>query len=615
MKKDQKRSIVELHEHEKHLAALHALTATVTGAGDLDAVLNGVIEEITKIFKFDTTRIFLFNTEMTELRLQASYETNRENFAKNQVFKRGEGNVGWAADNGKPLIYENIETDERYGKLSHTTNSKRAGFSFLAAFPIMSKTRTFGTILCIGMQPRRLTTAETQLITSMAKQTATVIEYAKLLEESQLKTKALSALYSVSEIAGQSLEIDTILRDVMRKLLEIFNFDAGRLYFRVGETDEIRLLAYQGFPPGLEPVVSFRAGVGLIGKIYQTGEPVLFADMAVDSEYQQLARRKVMLKAGFHASFFVPIRVRGESVGLMQILNREAHPFSETERRLITSIAYHLGVALENASLFGELTEKSAQLETANGVKNEFLAVMTHELKTPISTILGYTSLMKERMCGDITGDQEKALQIITAQSEELLGLVNNILQTTRIEAESVELETEEFQPPALVDELRKTFDVKSNDEVKLIWDYPADLTVVKTDKEKLKHILQNLINNALKFTAKGTVLVSVRHHREAGYLAFKVADTGVGIPKELLPTIFEMFQQQKGVVTEEARGVGLGLYIVKKFADLLRASLEVESELGEGSTFTLKLPLGNENSTDAVDPVSTLPGKNPTIT
>ncbi|MDH3445561.1 MAG: GAF domain-containing protein, partial [Deltaproteobacteria bacterium] len=557
MKNHQKRTEIKLPEQERHLAALHALTATASGALDLEEVLDGVIQEITNIFKFDTTRIFLFNNEMTELHLRASYETNRENFARNQVFKRGQGNIGRVAETGIPLIYENIQTDTSYDRVSQTTNTKRAGFNFLATFPIMSKNKTFGTILCIGVQPRRLTTAEIQLITSMANQTAVVIEYAKLLEESQQKTRALSALYSVSEIAGQSLEIDTILRDVMRKLLEIFNFDAGRLYFRVGETDEIRLLSYQGFPPGLEPVVSFRAGVGLIGKIYQTGEPVLFADMAVDSEYQQLARRKVMLKAGFNACFFVPIRVRGESVGLMQILNRETHPFSETEQRLITSIAYHLGVAMENASLFGEVTEKSAELEKANGVKNEFLAVMTHELKTPISTILGYTALMKERMCGEITGEQEKALQIITTQSEELLGLVNNILQTTRIEADGVELETQEVQPLALLAELRKTFDVNSNDEVKLIWDYPADLPVLKTDKDKLKHILQNLINNALKFTEKGTVLVSARCHREAKDLVFKVADTGVGIPNELLPTIFEMFQQQKGVVTEEARGVG----------------------------------------------------------
>ena len=127
---------------------------------------------------------------------------------------------------------------------------------------------------------------------------------------------------------------------------------------------------------------------------------------------------------------------------------------------------------------------------------------------------------------------------------------------------------------------------------IRLNWDFPPDLPVFKTDSKKLKLIIQNLVNNALKFTDRGHVTVTVRHDPEAKIIEFKVTDTGVGIPKDALPIIFDMFRQADSSETRNYGGVGLGLYIVKKFTELLGGNIGVESVLSKGSTFTLQFPL-----------------------
>ena len=142
------------------------------------------------------------------------------------------------------------------------------------------------------------------------------------------------------------------------------------------------------------------------------------------------------------------------------------------------------------------------------------------------------------------------------------------------------------------INELKSTCDVPIGKMIRLNWDFPPDLPVFKTDSKKLKLIIQNLVNNALKFTDRGHVTVTVRHDPEAKIIEFKVTDTGVGIPKDALPIIFDMFRQADSSETRNYGGVGLGLYIVKKFTELLGGNIGVDSVLSKGSTFTLQFPL-----------------------
>ena len=224
-------------------------------------------------------------------------------------------------------------------------------------------------------------------------------------------------------------------------------------------------------------------------------------------------------------------------------------------------------------------------------VKDQFLSIMSHELRTPLHAIMGHTGMVCDKILGEINEKQERSLMMAMASSQKLLGMIYSILQVTQIEAEGVQMERQEVSLGGFLDDLRSNYEVPLDKELTLNWNYPSDLPVVKTDSEKLKIILQNLINNAIKFTDKGNVTISARYLPETKTVKFKVADMGIGISEEALPTIFEMFRQVDGSETRPYGGVGLGLYIVKKYTELLGGRIDVESERGMGSTFTVTLP------------------------
>jgi signal transduction histidine kinase len=238
------------------------------------------------------------------------------------------------------------------------------------------------------------------------------------------------------------------------------------------------------------------------------------------------------------------------------------------------------------------LARRTLELENANRAKDEFLRVMSHELRTPLSTIMGYTGITKEALLGPINPRQQEALQRALKCSNELMAMINSILEVTRIEGGAISVGSQEIHLGNFLNDLRSNYDLPLDKEIVLLWDYPSDLPVVKTDGRKLKHILQNLINNAIKFTEKGHVTLSARYVLETMRIEFKVADTGIGIPKEKIPVIFEMFRQvEDSSKTRSYGGMGIGLYIVQKFTEMLGGKVEVESEPGKGSVFTVMIP------------------------
>ena len=243
---------------------------------------------------------------------------------------------------------------------------------------------------------------------------------------------------------------------------------------------------------------------------------------------------------------------------------------------------------------YEQLKAQAAELEKSNKTKDEFLNVVSHELRTPLSLISGYAEMIRTGMMGEISPDQEGALVKIKRYTAELLNIVNSILETTKVKAGASRLLHDEVSLSDFLDGIKLVYDIPLDKGVTLRWEYRADLPVVTTDVVKLKSILENLINNAIKFTNAGYVLISARQLPKNGTIEFKVTDTGIGIPRAAIPLIFEKFQQVDGSQTRAFGGVGLGLYIVNKYTELLGAKIEVESEQNVGSTFTLKLPLSS---------------------
>jgi signal transduction histidine kinase len=224
---------------------------------------------------------------------------------------------------------------------------------------------------------------------------------------------------------------------------------------------------------------------------------------------------------------------------------------------------------------------------------------------------MGYTRLVKDGSLGEINAAQEKALEKVMSHSTDLLKMVNSILYATSLEAEVVGVNSAQVALGDLLDEIKTEHTTSLEKELTVLWEFPGDMPVIKTDRAKLKNILDNLVDNAVKFTEQGQVAVATRYLSQSNSVEFKVSDTGVGIPKEKLPIIFEMFRQVDGSETRPYGGVGLGLFIAKKFAEMLGGTIEVQSEPDNGSTFTVTLPAGNtENYEDYI-----LTADRPTLT
>jgi len=216
---------------------------------------------------------------------------------------------------------------------------------------------------------------------------------------------------------------------------------------------------------------------------------------------------------------------------------------------------------------------------------------MSHELRTPLNVILGYTDILLEESGNGLSDEQVRLLQRVDKNARELFELITATLDVSRLEAERMEVEVKDLQLAKLLEEIRsETRELQTKPQVRWEWCIATDLPKLRTDPLKLKVVVKNLLGNAAKFTDVGKVTVDV--HRHEGGVEICIADTGAGIPQGSLPEIFEMFRQVDSSSTQLRGGVGLGLYIVKRLLGLLQGTVTVESEVGKGSTFRVRLPL-----------------------
>jgi signal transduction histidine kinase len=251
----------------------------------------------------------------------------------------------------------------------------------------------------------------------------------------------------------------------------------------------------------------------------------------------------------------------------------------------------------EKTALLEEMKRQQESMDRANRVKDQFLGILSHELRTPLNVIVGYTRLLKERMLGELDPIQADAIAKIDSHARIHLAMITDLLEMTSLSAGQNASRCQEISLSGLLDDLKADHEAPRGKEVELIWDYPENLPVASTDGEKVKHILRNIIDNAIKFTARGTVTVAARmiaapngRNPNRHYIEFLVVDTGIGMRSEHLARIFDCFHQIDSSTTREYGGLGMGLYVVQRLAALLGATVQVESEYGRGSTFTVTL-------------------------
>ncbi len=411
-------------------------------------------------------------------------------------------------------------------------------------------------------------------------------------ETLKARNRELLVLRKISEAILGSLDLKLVLEQILRQAMSSGSFDLGNIRLLDSSGDTLEMAVVKGYRDP-QNVLSHRSISRTMGAAQSSRfRDLLFKQPCMEEHVQACKGLRTMKKEGVESLVQVPVRAGGEVLGIIQLASRTPRKFRHEEVNLLETIGNQMGVSIQKAQLYEQTRDQAVELKKANKGKDEFLSVMSHELRTPLNVITGYAEMVRRGMFGEINPEQDMALGKLMGCSKDLLGMISRILQATSIEAEAIGLEKNEVALRCLLDDLKSVCIVPLDKDLNLHWDYPCEFPFMKTDGEKLKHILQNLINNAIKFTDKGRVTVSARHLPGVKRMEFRVADSGIGISQEMLPVIFEKFRQVDSSDTRAYGGVGLGLFIVKKFTEMLGGELSVSSELGKGSTFTVTLPI-----------------------
>jgi signal transduction histidine kinase len=434
------------------------------------------------------------------------------------------------------------------------------------------------------------------------------------------------------------MDVDALLEKLGNTIREVFNVDVSDVRFLGEHRWDKVLICSEGKVEWIPDGVEFGHGANIW--VVKNRRSLAIRDQSESKEFTQ---GRVARNFGIRGFLAAPlISKNGDVIGVIRALSKSPRDFTAQEIELFEQMVSGAAIAIENSRLYMDLT-------ISNNAKSEFLGVMSHELRTPLNIIMGYANLIKDDLAGESAAPHRQSLQIIEHHANSLLDIINAIMDATRIESGNVAVDKQEVYITDLFEQLKSTCALPKDKDIALLWELPDDLPNITSDYEKLRRILRNLIDNAIKFTQTGTITVSARlvEHGAALYLMkreanpvnqeaqnhgrpvpsvtyqvpddtaveskpgtwhvtpdtedkirdtrvieFSVQDTGIGIAEQTLPFIFEIFRQGDSSNTRAYEGAGLGLYVAKKYSELLGANISVESSVGQGSTFTVAVPI-----------------------
>jgi GAF domain-containing protein/anti-sigma regulatory factor (Ser/Thr protein kinase) len=475
---------------------------------------------------------------------------------------------------------------------------ERAGVRTVLAVPMLKEGDLVGAIVIYRREVRPFSDKQIALVTSFASQAVIAIENTRLLNELRQRTNDLGrsvgelrALGEVSQAVNSTLDVETVLSTIVAKAVQLSGTEAGAIYVFDELQREFYLRATFGMEQELIDAFTHQH-IDLrdpnVAAVMTEGEPIQVADLR-DEATTEL--NEITLRAGYRARLVAPL-IRGEDVvGMLVVRRRAPGDFPQNTVDLMKTFAAQSALAIQNARLFHEIDEKGRQLEVASRHKSQFLANMSHELRTPLNAILGYTELILDSIYGDAPEQMRAVLERVQTNGKHLLGLINDVLDLSKIEAGQLTLSLSDYSPAELVHGVYVAAEpLAAQKKLKLTSKVADGLPVGYGDERRLAQVLLNLVGNAIKFTDVGEVSIEASCFDDTFSIA--VRDSGLGIAAADQAKIFEEFQQVDNTPTRQKGGTGLGLAISKRIIEMHGGRIVVESELGKGSTFTIKLPV-----------------------
>jgi signal transduction histidine kinase len=565
-------------------------------AFDLQPVFDAMAENAVKLCEAERAFIFRFDGKL--LRPVATYNVgpeNREFVYQNPIAPGRHSVSARAALERRTVQVADVQAHPEYAYVMRDVELIRTTL----AVPMLKDGDLVGVILIYRLELKPFTDKQVALVETFAAQAVIAIENTRLLNELRQSLQQQTATADVLKVISRSA-FD--LRAVLQTLVEsAARFCAANQATIIREKDG-SFYAAESYGYSREfvdyikniPIKAERGSAS--GRALLEGRVVHIADVKTDLEYTLLEAQRL---GDYRTILCVPMLREGAPIGLLILTRSEVKPFTNKQIELVTTFADQAAIAIENVRLFDEIQDKSRQLEEASQHKSQFLANMSHELRTPLNAILGYAELMADGAYGEPSEKMLDILRRLEANGKHLLGLINDVLDLSKIEAGQLVLELSDYSVQDIAQTVRSTLEPLAADK-KLAFklELARELPPGHGDGRRLTQVLINLVGNAIKFTDAGEVTIKAEANN--GSFHVSVRDTGPGISAADQANLFQEFQQADNAITKKKGGTGLGLAISKRIIEMHGGRIWVESQVGQGSTFSFTLPVIVERQVEA---------------
>ena len=573
---------------EQQTATSKVLEVISRSAFDLQAVFETVAESSVRLCGADRAFIFRFDGELLRMAVAYNAPQQLKDFISQNPFGLGRNtSSGRAALERRTVHIPDVLADPEYTYGSKDVEALRT----ILAVPILKSEELLGVMNIYHLdEVTPFTDKQIALVETFADQAAIAIDNVRLLDALRHRTDELGrsvgelqALGEVSQAVNSTLDLETVLSTIVAKAAQLSGTEAGAIYGYDEQEREFCLRATYGMDQVLIEVLTQRhidLDDPTVASIFAQREPTQVADLREESASEL---NEIVLRAGYRARMVAPL-LRGEDiVGMLVVRRRTPGEFAKNTIDLIKTFAAQSALAIQNARLFHEIEDKGRQLEEASQHKSQFLANMSHELRTPLNAILGYTELMADGAYGEPSEKMLGILKRLESNGKHLLGLINDVLDLSKIEAGQLVLELSDYTVQDIAQTVRSTLEPLAADK-KLGFkvEMAPELPPGHGDGRRLTQVLINLVGNAIKFTDAGEI--AIKAETKDGAFHVSVRDTGPGISAADQAKLFQEFQQADNTITRKKGGTGLGLAISKRIISVhppdVRLSLDSVAKL-----------------------------------